>query len=152
MSSAPSKSPDPQPGPDDKPANPATSWLERFLHTLFLLMMALAVLGVLVWLDVRVHSEVASYRPIGHFIRMSGPGGLQGRVVIETDMGSYPLRHVAVIARGTPLLLEVRASGDHYICDVTRSLCIETTRDQFKAADTASTPKDSSIDSKGNTP
>ena len=152
MSSALSETPDPQPSPDNKPAKPATSWLERFLHSLFLLMMAVAVLGFLVSLDVRVHSEVVSHRSIGYFIRMSGPGGLQGRVVIETDMGSYPLRRVAVIAKSTPLVLEVRASGDHYICDVTRSLCIETTRDAFKAADTASTAKNSSIEPNGNTP
>ena len=62
------------------------------------------------------NDEVVSTRPIGNFVRMSGPGGFQGRVVIETDVGSYPMRFAAAAAKGTPLVLELRASGKRYIC------------------------------------
>lgn len=116
------------------PAVHYTSWTERFLHGLFLLFLALAVLGILVWLYLDTHSKVISRQSIGHFQRMSGPGGLQNRVVIETETGSYPLMGSPVIAKSTPLSLEVRASGYRYICDETRSLCVQTTADEFKAS------------------
>ena len=116
------------------PVEQYTSWTERFLHGLFLLMVALAVLGILVWLDIDMHTQVVSRQPIGHFQRMSGPGGLLGSVVIETETGSYPLWGTPVIAKGTPLVLEVRASGYHYICDESRGLCVQTTAKEFKAS------------------
>ena len=127
----------PKEDPPEEPSRPAeqhTSWLERFLHGLFLLFVALAVLCILVWLDLNMYSEVVSRRPIGHFQRMSAPGGLMGHVVIETDTGSYPLRGTPVIARGTLLVLELRASGYRYICDEPRSLCMRTTAKEFKAS------------------
>lgn len=126
-----------------------TSWLERFLHLVFLLLLALAVLGSLVWLDHRLHTEVVLRQPIGQFQRMSGPGGLQGNVVIETDTGSYPLRGTPAIAKGTLLVMEARASGYRYICDAPRSLCIETTGKEFKSSVPTQAP--SSI-SDGTTP
>ena len=62
---------------------------------------------------------------------MSGPGGLQGRVVIETDTGSYPLLQAPVIHKGTPLVLELRGNGQRFVCDLPRTLCIKTTPDEF---------------------
>ncbi len=114
------------------PINRHTSRPERFLHRLFLLLIALAVLCVLVLLGFQPYSEVVSRQPIGHFQRMSGPGGWPGRVVIETESGSYPLWGTPVIAKGTPLVLETRASGNRYICDESGSLCLETTTQEFK--------------------
>ena len=125
------------------PAQQRTSWLERFLLQLFVLLLALAVLGFLVWLDIRMHSEAVSRQPIGRFLSMSGPGGIPSRVVIETDTGSYPLKGVPAVAKGTPLVLEVRASGYRYICDVSRSLCIGTVRDEFKSAEPITNPSSS---------
>ena len=122
--------------PPDESSTPVvhyTSWTERFLHGLFLLLVALALLGFLVWLDLDTHSKVISRQPIGHFQRMSGTGGLPNRVVIETEKGSYPLFGSPVITKGTPLVLEVRASGYHYICDESRSLCVQSSSDEFKA-------------------
>lgn len=126
--------------PPDESSTPVvhyTSWTERFLHALFVLLVALAVLGFLVWLDLDTHSKVVSRKPIGHFQRMSGPGGLPNRVVIETETGSYPLFGSPVITKGTRLVLEVRASGYHYVCDETRSLCVQTSAEEFKSSNSS---------------
>ena len=137
---------------DSQSSEQGTGGLERFLHGLFLSLLGLAVLVILVWFDIRFISEVVSRQPIGGFKRMSGPGGLLGRVVIETDKGSYPLQGMPSIPKGTPLVLEVRATGAQFICDESRSLCIQTVRDQFKNTDMDSTPKESAIPPQGHTP
>lgn len=63
---------------------------------------------------------------------MSGPGGLQGRVVIETDTGSYPLLSAPVISKGTSLVFELRGTGQRLVCDLPHTLCIKTISDEFK--------------------
>ena len=75
--------------------------------------------------------EVISTRSIGNFISMSGPGGLRGAVVIETDLGSFPLHSAAAIAKGTPLILELRDSGKRFICDTRKTLCLKTDGPDF---------------------
>jgi hypothetical protein len=122
-----------QPNQSSKPSRQHTTGLERLLHGLFLLLVMLAVLGIFVWFDIRLHKDVVSRQPIGQFQRMSGPGGLLGDVVIETETGSYLLRGTPAISKGTPLVLEVRASGYRCISDVPRTLCIETTHKEFKS-------------------
>lgn len=122
------------------PNKSSTGSLERFLHRLFLLLVLLAAFGFVVWIDGRFSSEVVSSQSIGHFVRMSGPGGLAGDVVIETEQGSYVLRGTPAVAKGTRLLMEVRASGAHYICDESRSLCIKTSSKKFKANDVQLAP------------
>lgn len=141
----------PKNDPPKQPSDLHTSWLERFLHGLFLLMVALVVLIILVWLGLDMYSEVVSRRPIGHFQRMSGSGGLLNHVVIETETGSYPLWGTPVIAKGTPLVLEVRASGYRYICDESRDLCVQTTAKEFKQPELISTPTPKTS-SQGKTP
>jgi hypothetical protein len=76
-----------QPNQSSKPSRQHTTGLERLLHGLFLLLVMLAVLGIFVWFDIRLHKDVVSRQPIGQFQRMSGPGGLLGDVVIETEKG-----------------------------------------------------------------
>ena len=122
------------------PNKSSTGSLERFLHRLFLLLVLLAAFGSVVWIDGRFSSEVVSSQSIGHFLRMSGPGGLAGDVVIETQQGSYVLRGTPAVAKGTRLLMQVRASGAHYICDESRSLCIRTSSQKFKANDAQLAP------------
>lgn len=142
------------PDPLEEPATPAeqhTSWTERFLHGLFLFMAVLAVLVILVWLGLDMYSEVVSRRTIGHFQRMSGSGGLLNHVVIETETGFYPLWGTPVIAKGTPLVLEVRASGYHYICDESRGLCVQTTAKEFKQPEPIPSPSPAAS-SQGMTP
>ena len=75
--------------------------------------------------------EVVSTRSIGNFISMSGPGGLRGAVVIETELGSFPLHSAAAIAKGTPLILELRDSGKRFICDARKTLCLKTDGPDF---------------------
>ena len=121
-----------QPNPSTRKMN-TTSSLERFLHRLFFLLVILAGLGFWVWLEIRLASEVVSRQSIGRFLRMSGPGGLAGDVVIETEQGLYLLHGAPAITKGTPLILEVRATGAHFICDEARSLCLRTSSKKFKA-------------------
>lgn len=123
-----------QPNPSTPKKNSIGS-SERFLHSLFLLLVILAGLGFWVWLEIRLASEVVSRQPIGRFLRMSGPGGLAGDVVIETEKGLYLLHGTPAIAKGTLLILEVRATGAHFICDEARSLCLRTSSKKFKAND-----------------
>jgi hypothetical protein len=122
------------------PNKSSTGSLERFLHRLFLLLVLLGAVGFVVWIDGRFSSEVVSSQSIGKFLRMSGPGGLSGDVVIETEQGSYLLHGTPAIAKGTLLILEVRATGAHYICDAARSLCIQTSSKKFTANDVQKAP------------
>ena len=106
--------------------------LEKALVLVFVLVFAAPAF----WLFGSVHQswttdEVVSTRSIGNFVSMSGPGGLQKAVVIETSLGSFPLQSAAAIAKGTPLILELRQSGQRYICDVQRSQCIRTDGPDF---------------------
>lgn len=110
----------------------AKDTVETILATVFILLAAVP----LVWLGPKLYrswadTDVISSQSIGHFIRMSGLGGLGDRVVIETDQGSYPLLHAVAITKGTPLVLQVRPSGQRYICDLPRTLCVKTAREGF---------------------
>ncbi len=75
--------------------------------------------------------------------------------MIETDLGSYPMNSGAVISKGTPLVLEKRASGDGFICDANHNLCIKTSGQEFKqSADIPIAPKplDPTLPLPGGTP
>ncbi len=116
--------------PTDKESKSAP--LDPFLIAFFALLMALPLILFLFWVGRSWwQSEVVSSRPIGQFIRMSGPGGLRSRVVIETDTGSYPLLQAPVISKGTPLVLELRGSGQRFVCDLPHTLCIQSAPDEF---------------------
>ena len=128
-----------QPNPSTPKMN-TTSSLEQFLHCLFLLLIILSGLGFWVWLEIRLASEVVSRQSIGRFERMSGPGGLAGDVVIETEQGSYVLHGTPAVVKGTRLLLEVRATGAHFICDEARSLCLRTSSKKFTAGNALPIP------------
>ncbi|WP_157045707.1 hypothetical protein [Polaromonas sp. JS666] len=109
----------------------------------FALLMGLPLILFLFWIGGSWwQSEVVSSRPIGNFIHMSGPGGLQSRVVIETDSGFYPLLQAPVISKGTSLVLELRGSGQRFVCDLPRTLCIKTTPDEFTRSDQPLNPSD----------
>lgn len=104
----------------------------KFLQRLFILVSVVTLFSFVVWLIDSRKSQLVSSQPIGRFIGMSGPGGFQGGVVIETDLGSYPLIRTAAISKGTPLVLEQRASDDRFICDIPHNLCIKTSGYEFK--------------------
>lgn len=125
------------PTPPENPSTPTgkenkSAPLDPFLIAFFASLMALPLILFIFWVGSNWwQSEVVSSRPIGNFIRMSGPGGLRSRVVIETDTGSYPLLQAPVISKGTPLLLELRGSGQRFVCDLPRTLCIKSALDEF---------------------
>ncbi|MGH8856962.1 MAG: hypothetical protein ACREXG_02870 [Polaromonas sp.] len=93
-----------------------------------------APLCLLVWSLFQVwgNEDVLSSQPIGVFIHMSAPAAWSGSVVIQTDQGFLPLHEVVAISTGTPLVLELRGSGRHYVCDRPRTLCVETSGEGFK--------------------
>ena len=108
---------------------------EKALIVFFVLLLVLPALWSSRFLyRVWTTDEVVSTRSIGNFISMSGPGGLRGAVVIETDLGSFPLHSAAAIAKGTPLMLELRDSGRRYICDTRKTLCLKTDGPDFSLA------------------
>ena len=127
--------PPPPPGTDQD-----VGGFVKFLQFLFIVVMIFTLFTFVTWIIDSRESEVASSQSIGRFISMSGPGGIPRGVVIETDVGSYPLIGTPVISKGTPLVLEQRVSDKRYVCDVPRSLCIPTTAEQFKSTLSAPTP------------
>ena len=121
-----------------KPVNPkkddaspkSRDWTGFIIVMLVLLGLPLSLLGVQS-LEYWGNSKVVATQPIGTLLRMSAPGGFGAHVVIETEQGFYPLIGSASIAKGTPLVLELRGSGKRYVCDTGRSLCLETTAEHF---------------------
>ena len=106
--------------------------VEKALMVFFALLLVLPALWSSRFLYVAwTTDEVVSTRSIGNFISMSGPGGLRGAVVIETDVGSFPLHSAAAISKGTPLMLELRDSGQRFICDIRKTLCLKTDGPDF---------------------
>ena len=129
-----SLNPPPPPGSHQK-----VDGLTKFFQNLFILVTMVSLFTFVYWFITTRESQVVSSQPIGQFISMSGPGGLQNQVVIETDKGSYPIIDAPAISKGTNLVLEVRESGQRYVCDVTRDLCIKTTATEFKRSVPATT-------------
>lgn len=71
--------------------------------------------------------QVVSAKPIGTLQRISGQdGGFRRRTVIETETGFYTVRGLGGAIKGTPLTLELRASGALYICAPARRPCLPT--------------------------
>lgn len=106
--------------------------VEGFLKVLFSLLFCTPMFAFIIWYFALFGgAEVIDSKPIGYFISMSGPGGFRDRVVIETDLGSFPLLEAPVISKGTSLVLEVRRNGDRFVCDVPRQLCIKTAANEF---------------------
>ena len=126
------KQPDQPEQPDRHPPAPQADGLDQFLKFLYLVLFCVPVIAFIFWQwGSGRQGLLASTRPIGTFIGMSGPGGLQDRVVIETTTGSFPLRSAAVIGKGTPLVLDQHGSGARFVCDVPRTLCIQTEKAEF---------------------
>jgi hypothetical protein len=140
----------PHPNPHKRipPTEPVSTSdpLDSTLRWIFLLLMLFAVTWFLVWFTESRAAAVVSSRSIGQFIRMSGPGGLQDRVVIETDAGSYPLLQAPAVTKGTPLVLELRGNGNRFVCDVPHNLCVRTTAYEFtpSASSSSSLPRSAS--------
>jgi len=112
------------------PSTPADSRLGNWLLILGVLVLPLGIAAVATWDEVRTR-QVESVQPIGALQRMGTTGGWDGKVVVETEQGFYPLDAAITLAKGTGLTLETRRSGRRYVCDVARTLCVQTTRNGF---------------------
>ena len=78
-----------------------------------------------------VSSKVTS-RPIGNLVRITPAGGFLRDALVETEQGFFPAIGFITAAKGTPLVLETRAWGDRFICDVPRTLCVHTADTGFE--------------------
>lgn len=121
-----------QPNNGEPPAK-SDDWFAFFVVMLALLSLP-AMLLVIDWVEHWGDAEVVSSQPIGALQRLTVQRGFGAGLVIETELGFYPLRGSASIAKGTPLVLELRGSGKRYVCDTSRSLCLETTARHFGSA------------------
>lgn len=92
-----------------------------------------APLCFLVWAVFQVwgNEDVVSSQAIGNLVHMSPVGSWSGSMIIQTDQGFLPLHKAVAIRTGTPLVLEVRATGRRYVCDSARALCVETSKEGF---------------------
>ena len=73
--------------------------------------------------------QVSSRQPIGSVVRLTGEGR---KWLVETEAGYYPLTRALMVEKGTPLVLEIRGSGDRYVCNVSGSVCGRTAKQGFK--------------------
>lgn len=142
-----SLNPPPSPGSLQK----VGGWI-NFFQNLFILVSVVSLFTFVYWVMNSRESQVVSSQAIGQFMRMSGPGGLQNQVVIETDQGSYPIIDAPAISKGTHLVLEQRVSGQRYVCDMPHSLCIKTTANEFKRLGPAPTSTQTALPSQGTAP
>lgn len=122
-----SLNPPPPPGSHEK-----VDGVVHFSQFLFIPASIVSLFAFVLWVTESRESRVISSQSIGRFIGMSGPGGLQDRVVIETDQGYYSIIGAPAISKGTNFVLEVRQSGNRYICDITRDLCVRAAAAEFK--------------------
>ena len=90
-----------------------------------LVLMGVALHGI--WQGSRLESS----RPIGTVKSVAPGSGWGVRLIVETETTFYPLRSLLVVEKGTPLILQVRANGDQYVCDVSQS-CAKTASQNWK--------------------
>jgi len=103
------------------------------IRGLLLVLVILALTAAyLVWLHWQT-GQVEASRPIGRLVGMSGRGGWAWPLVIETEEGFFPLGEAVAIPKGTPLMLEDRASGKRFICDLRRTVCAQTSFESMSA-------------------
>ncbi len=98
----------------------------KLFQRLFIFVSVVTLFWFVIWLIDSRESQVVSSQPIGRVVNMSAPSGFWDRMVIETEMGFYPLIGVTTISKGTPLVLEQRQSDDRFVCDIPHTLCIKT--------------------------
>ena len=106
----------------------------KAIHALLLLAAFLiSILGYFFW-DNWQTGRVETSTPIGHLIGMAAAGGPAWPVVIQTESGFFPLREAVSIQKGTELLLERRTSEDRFVCDLQRTVCVQTSPQTLGAA------------------
>lgn len=119
---------------DDCPLEAAKAGAMQAL--LLMLGLLIFIICYFTWLHWQT-GEVEAARPIGQLLAMSGPGGRSWPLVIETEQGFFPLGEAVAIPKGTPLMLEDRASGKRFICDLKRTVCVQTSFESMPAPQAA---------------
>lgn len=102
----------------------------RFDFSTLLAGTALVLLGVAFY-GIWQGSRVESSRPIGTVKSVAPGSGWGVQLIVETETTFYPLRGVLAVEKGAPLLLQVRANGDQYICDISQT-CAKTATQNWK--------------------
>ena len=123
------------PHPENEPSgNDRLEAATKSVIRALLLLLALIPLtaAYLIWLHWQT-GQVEASRPIGRLLGMSGQGGWAWPLVIETEEGFFPLGEAVAIPKGTPLVLEDRASGKRFICDLRRTVCVQTSFESIPA-------------------
>lgn len=69
--------------------------------------------------------QVSSRQPIGSVVKVIGEGR---KWLIETETGFYPVSKALMVNKGAPLVLEIRANGDRYVCNAAGTVCGRTAR------------------------
>ena len=107
-------------------------------------MLALFLLGFLLpvylstdWLGQRA---AVTRSPIGHLVALHAHGGWGSRLVIETETGFFPVHGDVAGAKGVALFLESRRWGPDFICDESRTTCVEALGETFMPSPIPSTP------------
>jgi hypothetical protein len=72
--------------------------------------------------------QVSSRQPIGSVVRVTGEGR---QWLIETETGFYPVSKALMVNKGAPLVLEIRANGDRYVCNTAGTVCGRTAKQGF---------------------
>jgi len=107
---------------------------DKAIHALLLLAaLLMSILGYFFWDNWQI-GRIHSSTPIGHLIGMAAADGRAWPVVIRTESGYFPLREGVSIQQGTELLLERRTSQDRFVCDLKRTVCVQTSRQTLGAA------------------
>lgn len=102
-----------------------TPW-QDWLLILGVLVLPVAVAAWAAWDNLKTR-EVVSSTPIGRLVELHpAPQGLHTFWVIETDQGFFPIESTITMAKGTALMLDLRASKRRYVCDAARTLCVLT--------------------------
>jgi len=116
--------------PEDEPFDSARleAARDKAIHALLLLAaLLISMLGYFIW-DHWQTGRVEASSPIGRLIGVAATGGRPWPVVIQTERGFFPLREAVSIQPGAALLLEDRTSGDRFVCDLQRTVCVQSSR------------------------
>ena len=119
--------------PEDEPFDegPLKTAKAGVIHAFLVLLAVMVFIAAYIVWEHRQTGQVVAQQPIGALVRMTGTGGRIWPVVIETQLGFFPLRKAVSISPGTPLMVEERASGERFVCDLGRTLCVQTSADLF---------------------
>ena len=101
------------------------------MHAFLVLLSVIVFIAPYIVWEHRQTEPVVAQQPIGSLIGMTGTAGRGWPVVIETQLGFFPLRKAVSISPGTPLIAEERALGKRFVCNLGRTLCVQTSAASF---------------------